>query len=382
MRVSLRRVISTGTLCTLPLGLLLLGCNKADTGAGPAAPLEVDVLQAAPQNLTTPIEFVGQTKGAVDVEIRARVEGVITGVHFQEGKGVVKGDLLYTIDPAPFLAKLAESRARLSEAETRYTKAQSDLARIAPLAKIRAVSQKDLDGAVAMEGVARGSVDAAKASLEAVNIEVSYTNIAAPVSGIIGLTKAKVGEFVGRAPNAVVLTTVSQLNPIHVRFNVGERDYLYFAKLKQKQEEQGVVPVTRELTLVLGDDSLHTEKGGVTSVDSQIDPTTGSIAVEASFPNPNNIIRPGQFAKIKTTGEALSGVITVPKEAVRDIQGVRQIIVVNPNNTAEVRTIQIGKELGNVLVVKEGLAAGELFVPQMQARIKSGMLVVPKIVGK
>lgn len=377
MRLSLTRTILTGVLFTA-----FFGCGKEETGAGPAAPLAVDVVEAAPQNLTTPIEFVGQTKGAVDVEIRARVEGVITGVHFQEGKGVLKGDPLYSIDPAPFLAKLAESRARLSEAETRYIKAQSDLARIGPLAKIRAVSQRDLDGAVAQEGVARGSVDAAKASLEAVNIEVSYTNITAPVSGIIGLTKARVGEFVGRAPNAVLLTTVSQLDPIHVRFNVAERDYLYFAKLKQKQQAQGAAPTTRELTLVLGDDSLHTEKGEVTSVDSQIDPTTGSIAVEASFPNPNNIIRPGQFAKIKTTGEALDGVIAVPKEAIREIQGVRQIIVVKPDNTAEVRTIQTGRELGNILVVTAGLAAGELFVPQMQGRIKSGMTVVPKIVGK
>lgn len=377
MRLSLTRTILTGVLFTA-----FFGCGKEETGAGPAAPLAVEVVEASLQNLTTPIEFVGQTKGAVDVEIRARVEGVITGVHFQEGKGVLKGDPLYSIDPAPFLAKLAESRARLSEAETRYTRAQSDLARIEPLAKIRAVSQRDLDGAVALEGVARSSVDAAKASLEAVNIEVSYTNITAPVSGIIGLTKARVGEFVGRAPNAILLTTVSQLDPIHVRFNVAERDYLYFAKLKQKQQAQGTASTTRELNLVLGDDSLHTEKGEVTSVDSQIDPTTGSIAVEASFPNPNNIIRPGQFAKIKTTGEALDGVIAVPKEAIHEIQGVRQIIVVKPDNTAEVRTIQTGRELGNILVVTAGLAAGELFVPQMQARIKSGMPVVPKIVGK
>ncbi len=330
-----------------------------------------------------PVEFVGQTRGAVDVEVRARVEGILLGMHFQEGKEVKEGDLLYSIDPAPMEAKVAEANAKLAEAETRLVKAESDLKRIRPLAKMKAVSERDLDAAVAMQGVAAGAVEAAKASLESAKIELGYAKMYAPVSGMISLSKAKVGEFVGKMPNPVLLATISQLDPIHVRFGVSENEYLYFARLKQKQEAAGEKREPTKLVLELSDQSIHPETGLVVSVDSQIDPKTGSVMIEASFPNPSKVIRAGQFAKVKAIGEVLKGALTIPKAAVRDIQGVKQVsVLVNSDKPGvsqiEVRTIKVGREANDRLEVTEGLKEGEVIVPEVQQRLKNGTLVIPK----
>jgi membrane fusion protein (multidrug efflux system) len=361
----------------LSVFLFTFGCSKEEVAQTAIVP-EIAVLKLQKQDISIPAEFVGQTKGAVDAEVRARVEGVLVGIHFKEGKEVKEGDLLYTIDSAPFEAKLAEAKAKLTEAETRLVKANSDLERIRPLAAIKAVSQRDLDGAVAQQGVAKGSVDAAKAVYDSASISLGYTKISAPVSGLIGLTKAKVGELVGK-PNSSILTTISQLDPINVRFSITEREYLYFARLKKKQTENEGNATPTELTLVLSDDSIHTHKGTLASVDSQVDPTTGTLTIEASFPNPDKLIRPGQFAKIRAVGETLHDIIAVPKQAMRDIQGIKQVVVVNADNIAEVKNIKTGKEVGDLVEVLEGLSAGDLIVPQMQLRLKSGMKVQAKI---
>jgi membrane fusion protein (multidrug efflux system) len=352
----------------------LVGCGKEGAKQQEVAP-EVSVLTLQNKDLSVPREFVGQTKGAVDAEIRARVEGIIQGVHFKEGSEVKEGDLLYSIDPAPIQAKVAEAKAKVAEAETRLAKADADVGRLKPLAAMRAVSQRDLDAAVAQQGVAKSSVDAANAALEAANIELGYTKVTAPIAGLIGLTKAKAGEYVGRPPNPVVLTTISQLDPINVRFSVTERDYLYFSRLRQKSAEDGQKPAPFVLTLELSDGSIHSEKGKVASVDSQIDPTTGTLTVEATFPNPQKLLRAGQFAKIRTVGETVTGVVAVPKKAIRDLQGIKQVAVVTADDTIDVRTIKVGREVGDDVEVTEGLGEGDRIVPEAQARLKTGTKV-------
>lgn len=364
-------------LATVTVLAVMLGCGKEDVKQQDSLP-EVAVLTVEKKNLELPSEFVGQTKGAVDAEIRARVEGIIQGVHFKEGTEVKEGDLLYSIDPAPIQARVAEAQARVAEAQTKLTKADADVGRMKPLAAMKAVSQRDLDTALAQQGVAQSSVDAAKAALEAANIELGYTKVTAPISGLIGLTKARAGEYVGRPPNPVVLTTISQLDPINVRFSVSEREYLYFSRLRQKNTVNGEKPAPFALTLELSDGSIHPEQGKVASIDSQIDPATGTLAVEATFPNPQKLIRPGQFAKIRTVGETLTGVVAVPKRAIRDIQGVKQIAVVTIDDIIEVRTIKIGREVGEHVEVTEGLSAGERIVPEAQGRLKTGLKVVVK----
>ena len=359
--------------------IFLSACGKKeDTVVAGPAPLEVEVTKVAQRDVPMVMEFVGQTKGAIDAEVRSRVEGVVTAIGFQEGKEVKEGQLLYSVDPAPYNAKVAEAQGVLAQAQTLLAKAESDLKRVRPLVKMKALSERDLDAAVAAEGAAKGSVDAAKASLESAQIQLGYCQITAPTTGIIGISKAKVGEFVGKAPNPVVLNTVSKLDPIHVRFSVNEKEYLYFARLKQAEIKSGKESVKRALELILADGSKFAEDGEVASVDREVDATTGSIAVEAAFPNPHQLIRPGQFAKIRTVAETVAGALVVPKRAIRDLQGQSQVFVVKPDNTVEQRTVTLGGQIEDQQIITTGLSAGDSIVVEGLQRMKSGLAVKPK----
>ena len=300
---------------------------------------------------------------------------MVVGLHFQEGKEVTEGQLLYSIDSAPYDAKVAEAKGVLAEAETKLAKAVSDLKRVRPLVKMKALSERDLDAAVAQEGAARGALDAAKAALDSAQIQLGYCKMSAPISGLIGLSKAKVGEFVGRAPSPVVLNTVSQLDPIHVRFAITEQDYLYFARLKQKAIENGAVEAKRQLDLVLADGSLHPHKGEVSSMDREIDPKTGSMSLEASFPNPHQLVRPGQYGKVRGVAEVTKGVLLVPRRAIRDLQGQFQAFVVKSDNTVDARTLKLGPVAGDLQVVVDGLSEGETIVVDGIQRLRAGALV-------
>ena len=202
-------------------------------------PLPVGVVNVERRDVPLSVELVGTTRGVQDVPIRARVEGFLETMNFREGGFVKKGDLLYTIDPQPFQAKLVEAQSRLATAQTNLVKAQSDLARIKPLAEIDAVSQQDLDSAVAQEAAARSSVKAAEAAVDLAKIELSYTRLIAPIDGMIGLSKARPGEFVGRDPNPVVLNVLSDIDPIRVRFSISEREYLSLARNYIAESDRG-----------------------------------------------------------------------------------------------------------------------------------------------
>lgn len=358
---------------------LLTACSKEETAQTVAPEIEVPVVQVQRQDVPVEIEFIGQTKGAVDADVRARVEGVITSIHFEEGKEVTEGMLLYTIDPAPFEAKVVEAKGKLAEAETRLVKAEADLKRVRPLADMNAVSKKDLDTAIAAEGVARASVDAAKSVVESAEIELGYTKIQAPVTGLIGLTKAQVGEFVGRPPNAVVLNTVSQLDPIHVRFPVNEKDYMYFARLKEKAMVEGTPSPKRALQLILADGEPYSHVGEVYSIDSQVDPKSGTITAEAVFPNPGKLIRPGQFAKVRTQKDVISNALIVPKRAIEELQGQARIYVVKPDNTVEQKPVVRQAEVKDGIVVTGDISDSDRIVLEGQQRLRNGMMVKPKL---
>lgn len=355
------------------------GCKSSEPEVKPApTALEVVVAKVARQDVPATMEFVGQTKGAIDAEIRARVDGVVTGVHFEEGKPVKEGQLLYTIDPAPLTAKVAQAKGVVAEAQTMLTKASNDVARYKPLAAMKAVSEKQLDAAVAQEGAARGSLDAAKAALSSAEIELSYAKISAPVSGIIGSSKAKVGEYVGRAPNPVVLNTVSNLDAIHVQFGVNEKEYLAFARAKRQRLDAGETPDKVKFELILADGSVHPDAGELAYADREVNPTTGTLGVEAKFPNPHQLIRPGQFAKVRVTLGEAKGAIVVPKRALREIQGQFLAFVVKPDNTVEQKTVTVGNAVGDLQVIDSGLTEGETIVIDGIQRLKSGLPVTTR----
>jgi membrane fusion protein, multidrug efflux system len=323
-------------------------------------------------------EFVGQVFGLKDISIRARVEGFLEGIYFDEGRQVKKGQLLYTIESQPFEAEVAAKMSLLAEAQTLLVNAESELNRIRPLAEINAVSQSDLDAAVARFEASQASVEAAEANLRAAQIQLSYTRIKAPIWGIIGRTKAKVGDFVGREPNPVILNVVSRIDVILVDFFLTESQYLIFAR--EMNKNKGLKEVEKRepnLELILSDGSVHKYKGKVEFVDRDVDPTTGSILVQASFPNPDGIVRPGQFARINASVRTIKNGILIPQRSVMEMQGIHNVFVINDENKVELRRIKVGPTIDSFWLVNEGLKNGERVVYEGLQKVKPGMTVNP-----
>jgi membrane fusion protein (multidrug efflux system) len=346
--------------------------------------LPVGVIPVERQDVPLSIDMVGTTLGIHDVPIRARVEGFLETLDFQEGRFVSKGDLLYTIDDQPFQARLVEAQSMLAASQTNLAKAQADLSRIRPLAEMDAVSQQDLDSAVAQEAAARASVRASEASVDLANIELSYTRMYAPIDGLIGLSKAKPGEFVGREPNPVVLNVLSDIDPIRVRFSISEREYLtlsrtYLADNSQyKGNPEGRAP---NLTLLFADNTEHTHSGLVIAAAQAIDPETGTYMLEASFANPDSLVLPGQFARVRAPYRTLKDKVLIPRRALVDLQGRFQVYLVNAENKVEIREVELGPSKDNMQVVESGLEGGETIIVEGLQKVRSGSAVSPTTIA-
>jgi len=362
--------------------LVLAGCSGEPEGQS-VQPLQVAVIAAEQRDVPLFLEMVGATKGNQDVPIRARVEGFLESVDFEEGQFAEKDQLLYTIDAQPFQAKLVEAKSNLAAEQTRLAKAQADLNRIRPLAEMNAVSQQDLDGAVAQAAAAQAAVKAAEAGVELADIELGYTSIYAPIAGLIGLTQAKPGEFVGRDPNPVVLNVLSDINPIRVRFSISEREYLTLARTFMA-ENPGSSPTdrrdsrSRPLTLLLADGTEYPEPGFVDGSAQSIDPGTGTFTLEATFPNDRNLLLPGQFARVRAVYQTLENAIVVPRQAIVELQGRFRVYVVDADNSISVRDVQTGPITGNDIVVESGLTEGEQVVVEGIQKVRPDMVVQPR----
>ncbi len=361
------------------LALSQAGCEKQAKEAAAPPPLPVGVSTAERRDVPQFVEMVGTTLGIQDVPIRARVEGFLETMNFREGGFVKKGDLLYTIDAQPFQAKLVEAQSKLATAQTNLVKAQSDLARIKPLAEIDAVSQQDLDSATAQEAAGRSSVRAAEAAVDLAKIELSYTRLIAPIDGLIGLSKARPGEFVGRDPNPVVLNVLSDIDPIRVRFSISEREYLILARYYLERGDRGRNDDSPgpQLALLLADGTEHDHPGKVIASSQAIDPETGTYSVEASFPNPSGLLLPGQFARVRAPYQTLENAVVVPRRAVSELQGRFQVYVVGADNKIEVREIDRGPEVGDMVVVSDGLQGDETVVVEGLQKVRAGSVVAP-----
>ncbi|MEO1202673.1 MAG: efflux RND transporter periplasmic adaptor subunit [Pseudomonadota bacterium] len=343
-------------------------------------PMQIEVFEARSADIDLTLDMVGQTLGSVDIPIRARVDGVLEEIHFLQGREVRKDQLLYVIDPRPFEARVVEAQSVLAEAETGLAKASSDLDRIRPLAEINAVSQQDLDAAVAQYEAAQASVEAGKARVEQAEIELGYTRITSPVDGLIGITEAKVGEYVGRSPNPVVLNVVSRTDPIRVRFSINEREYLEFARrfAETMRNIDDDNPQGRGLKLILSDRTIHDQPGQIVNFDAAIDPTTGTLTLEADFANPGRVILPGQFARVRGVIETRRGAIAVPQRAVIETQGLFQLAVVGDDDVVELRRVEMGPRTPDGWIVESGLAAGERIALEGLQRLRTGTRVEPK----
>lgn len=368
-------------LVLLPaLSMLSIGCKEKSTAALP--PPQVHVVKVLQQDIPVMEEFVGQTYGLNDISIQARVDGFLEGIFFDEGRRVTKGQLLYTIETEPYEAKVATAQGVLAEANTQLVKAENDLVRIRPLAEQNAVSQSDLDAAIAQRDAAIGAVDAATASLKSANIELGYTRVYSPLTGVIGKTEVYPGDYVGRGINNVVLNEVSRIDTILVNFHLPEEKYLEIFRFIQTG---GAVvadqdSVERGLTLILADGSVYTETGRVRFINRQVNATTGTIMLQASFPNPDFLLRPGQFAKVQGVINFIRGGLLIPQRCVQELQGNYNVFVVNENDEVEFRQIEVGAAYEtSYLIVTSGLAPGERVVYEGLQKVKSGTKVVPVV---
>lgn len=359
--------------------LFLTACDSSDQAAKQVPPLSVVVAEASVQDVPLMLEMVGSTSGAQDVPIRTRVEGYLESMDFEEGTFVKKGDLLYTIDAQPFQAKLVAAQSELAGFQTARVKAQSDLARIRPLAEMSAVSAQDLDSAVAQEEAAESSVSAGEAYVELAEIELGYTQIYAPIDGLIGLTMAKPGEFVGRDPNPVVLNTLSDIDPIHVRFSISERDYLTMARhYASRTEIETGADRPADLVLLLADGSEHPQLGRLIASAQSINTDTGTYTLEAAFPNPDKVLLPGQFARIRAQYSKLENAVVIPRIAVADLQGRFRVYVVNQQNQVEAVDVELGPNIGNNVVVSSGMKGDEVIIVEGLQKVRPGMQVDPQ----
>ena len=341
---------------------------------------QIKVVEVFKQDVPIYNYFVGEVFGEEDVSINARVEGFLTGIHFIEGSKVEKGDLLYTIDPEPFNAAIAANESKVSEAQTRYLNAENDLARVKPLAEMDAVSKSDLDYAEANKDASLAARKAAEAVLRMAEINLSYTKIKAPISGFIGKTLARIGDFVGRSPNPVILNTISKVENIRVQFFITETDYLNLIKTYQKNNLDSNSEKSKiEIELLLSDGSKHPYKGVVDFVNREIDASTGAILIQASFPNTNLILKPGQYTRVKIKYKDEKGALLIPQRVVSELQGEYSVFIVNNENKIESRKVVIGEKFNDYFIVKEGLELGDKVVLEGLQKVGSGMEVMPEV---
>ncbi|WP_224485379.1 efflux RND transporter periplasmic adaptor subunit [Robertkochia aurantiaca] len=354
---------------------VIFSCKEARQ---PSILLELPVVTIDAREVAFEREFVGQVYGYQDIPIRARVDGYLEKIHFREGSRVNRGDLLYTIDADPLAEAVTRQESQLAQAETQLAKAKVDLDRIEPLAEINAVSKAELDGAKAAYEAAKAGVNAAKANLNLTQIRYDYSSIEAPITGFIGKSQALEGEYVGQNPNPVILNTISKTDSIKVEFLLTENDYLYMARQRMIQEQENSPNTDAKVELILSDNSVFEHQGRFRFINREIDPETGSILVQAVFPNPDFLIKPGQFAKVRITGKPEKGVVLIPQRAVRELQGKFSAFVLTDSNTVRERDISLSGTYRDYFVVTDGIEEGTKILLEGIQKVREGQEIDPQ----
>ena len=360
-------------------GVVLVTMSACAKEAPPAAPPppEVMVTDAIQRDVPVSMELVGQARGFQDVEIRARVEGFLEQVAFTEGSLVRRGQLLYVIDRKPLEAAVANAKGQLATAQARLEKAKNDVNRFTPLVAKQAVSQQELDNALAAKDAMAAQVDAQQAALEKAQIDLGYTTITAPIDGLIGTTQVKAGNLVGRGDNTL-LVTISQIDPILFRAGMAEAEYLRVARRVQDETAKGTRAAPIPIQLILADGTVHPQEGRVDAIERNIDPTTGTLAIQIKFPNPQRLVRPGQYGRVKFDIEVKKGAILVPQRAVQELQGLYSLAVVGADNKVSFRNVKVGPRDGSLWVIEEGLKPGERVIVEGFQKVREGAVVAPK----
>lgn len=354
---------------------LLLSCKKE---APPQPkPLEISVTTVLQQDVKIESEYTGQTFGQSDIQINPRVDGLIESINFKEGSFVTKGQLLYTIDALPYRAKLNEAEGGAAESQARLSKTKSDLDMITPLAKMNAVSQRELVSAKSAYTASVAQIKASDASVQNARIELGYCRIVAPISGLIGISKVRVGDYV-RPGAASILNTISDLGDVRVRFTMSEQEFLRLYREFNKPNS-ALKGSGASVTLKLSDGSTYPQTGKVSFTDRQIDPATGAITFEAAFPNPDKLLRPGQYAKIALLTDVRKDAIVIPQRAVIEVQGIYQVYVLGNDNKVQMQIVKPGPAVKNGYIIEEGLKPGDKIAMGGTSLLKNGSVITPKV---
>ena len=332
--------------------------NEAAPAATAAPAPTVAVVQVAPENVQVASEWITTLDGYANAQIRPQVSGYLVKRNYREGALVRKGDVLFEVDERPFQVALAQAEAQLGEARAQLGRAERDVARDTPLAKERAIAQSQLDNDIQSKLAADAAVKAADASVAAARLNLSFTKVRSLIDGVAGIATAQIGDLVG--PTSL-LTTVSQVDPIRAFFSLSEQEYLRVASQINASYQSKDLWKTGGggLKLTLADGSVYPSPGRFLAADRQIDPKTGTIRISATFPNPQQLLRPGQYGRVSAQTETLTDALLVPQRAVSELQGSAQLRVVGPDDTVHVRAVKIGPRIGTRWVIAEGIAPGD-----------------------
>lgn len=354
----------------------LISCKEQKQQEEQVAP-EVMTVSVIQKSVPVYGEYVGETYGKADVSIQPQIDGTIVGIHFTEGSFVSKGQLLYTLDDETLRNKVELAEARHAQANTMMVRAKADLDRVEPLAAMKALSQRELDAAKAAYQAAKSEVEIAGAALKNAKIDLGDATIKAPISGVIGISKLQVGDHVAKLNLGEPLNMVSAVDQIRVRFTISEDEYLEYAR---RSNSAGKFMVTSKLpvSLSLSDGSVYDQTGSINFANRQIDPSTGSLLVQAEFPNPKQLLRPGQFVKVRIQKDLYPDAIVVPQQTINQLQSKYQVFIVDDSSKIQPRLVEVGQRVGSNWIVRDGLKPGEkvaivgsmMLRPAMQVRSK------------
>jgi len=357
------------------VGIFASGCNRGRAAAAAPTP-EVQVAMVEQRDVPVYSEWVATLDGYVNAQIRPQVSGYITKQDYIEGSLVRKGQVLFEIDPRPFTAALDRAKGDLAQAQAQLGKSTLDVERDKPLAEAMAIAKSQLDNEVQAKLGAQAAVESGKAAVEQAELNLEWTKVTSLVDGIAGIAQVQIGNLIG--PNSV-LTSVSQVEPIKAYFPISEREYVLVQKHSDAPSNKHTIRFFgTSLELILTDGSPYPQKGKILLADRQVDSSTGTIRIVAAFPNPGNVLRPGQYGRVRVETDMKKGALLLPQSAVAQTQGSYQVAVVGSDHKVSVRTVKPGATVGTMWVIDEGLKGGEQVVVEGVQQLKQGTLVTPK----
>jgi RND family efflux transporter MFP subunit len=368
-----------GSLATVSLmvvlGILVSGCNRGQATTAMPAP-EVEVATVQQRDVPVYSEWVATLDGYVNAQIRPQVSGYIIKQNYTEGSLVRKGQVLFEIDPRPFTAAFDRAKGDLAQAQAQLGKSTLDVERDTPLAEAKAIAKSQLDNEVQAKLGAQAAVESNKAAVEQAELNLEWTKVTSLVDGIAGIAQVQIGNLVG--PTSV-LTSVSQVEPIKAFFPISEREYVLVQKESNATSSKHTIRFFgNSLELILTDGSVYPQKGKILLADRQVDSNTGTIRIVAAFPNPGNILRPGQYGRVRVETSVKKGALLLPQSAVAESQGSHQVGVVGNDHKVSMRAVKPGETVGTMWVIDEGLKPGEQVVVEGLQKLKEGTLVTPK----